>query len=113
MDNPSRNNYLEFLTSSWSDTYFYEMRYEDSLVCVAVVDLMHNAMSAVYTFFDPDYAKNSLGKYAILYEIAEARRLELDWLYLGYWIEGCNKMEYKSEYRPAEYYIENEWRREY
>lgn len=112
MNNPSQENYLDFLTASWADTYFYEIRDTDVLVCVAVIDLMSNAMSAVYTFFEPDYASYSLGKFSILFEIEEAKRLELDWLYLGYWIEACQKMNYKNEYQPLEYYIDNEWRRE-
>ena len=111
MDNPSESNYMEFLTSSWSDTYFYEMRLEGKLLCVAVVDYMENAMSAVYTFFDPDYTRNSLGRFAILFELEEARKLGMDWLYLGYWIEGCGKMEYKSEYKPLEFFIDNLWQR--
>ena len=111
MDNPTEANYMEFLTSSWSDTFFYEMRRNGQLLCVAVVDFMDNAMSAVYTFFDPDYSRNSLGRYAILYELEEAWRLELKWLYLGYWIKGCEKMEYKNEYQPLEYFINNMWTR--
>lgn len=112
MDSPTMENYKEFLIASWTNTYFYEMRFKDKLVCVAVVDYMDNALSAVYTFYDPDYARYSPGKYAILFEIEEARRLGKHWLYLGYWIEGCNKMEYKSEYRPMEYYINNEWKKD-
>jgi len=102
---------MEFLTSSWSDTCFYEMRLEEKLVCVAVVDTMDNALSAVYTFFDPACSRNSLGRYAILYELEEAKRRGMDWLYLGYWIEGCGKMEYKNEYKPLEFFIDNEWKR--
>lgn len=112
MNNPSQENYLDFLTASWSDTYFYEMRDADVLVCVAVIDLLTNAMSAIYTFFEPDYARHSLGKFAILLEIEETKRLGLDWLYLGYWIKACQKMNYKNEYQPLEYYIDNEWQRQ-
>jgi len=111
MDDPTRENYIEFLIASWTETYFYEMRDADRLVCVAVVDYMDDALSAVYTFFDPEYAKYSLGKFSIIFEIEEARRSGRKWLYLGYWIEGCDKMEYKSEYRPMEFYINNEWKR--
>jgi len=111
MDNPSEINFMDFLTSSWADTFFYEMRDGEKLVCVAVVDFMTNALSAVYTFFDPDYARSSPGRFAILYEIEEAKRNAMDWLYLGYWIEDCRKMDYKNEYQPMEYYINDEWKR--
>ncbi len=109
MDNPTPDSYMSFLAASWSETYFYEMRYREDLVCVTVIDMMENALSAVYTFFDPAYGKMSPGKYAILYQIELARNLGLEWLYLGYWIEGCRKMNYKNEYRPLEYYIDNQW----
>lgn len=112
MDNPAPENYIEFLTASWAETYFYEMRDAGKLICIAVVDYMDDALSAVYTFFDPDYAKYSPGKFSILFEIEEARRTGKKWLYLGYWIEGCNKMEYKSEYKPMEFYIDNQWIRD-
>jgi arginine-tRNA-protein transferase len=111
MDDPDEKNYMDFLTSSWADTYFYEMRWGNKLIAIAVMDLMNNGISAVYTFFDLDYSKNSPGRFAILYEIDEAKRLGLQWLYLGYWIKGCGKMEYKNEYQPMEYFINNEWTR--
>jgi len=109
MDNPTPGNYMEFLTSSWSDTLFYEMRLNKQLVAVAVVDVMVDALSAVYTFFDTDLQKRSLGNYAILYEIQQAKQSGLKWLYLGYWIDECDKMRYKTEYQPAEFFINGEW----
>ncbi len=110
MDNPSKSSYMEFLTSSWTDSRFIEFRHEDTLIAVAVIDLMENALSAVYTFFDPEQSDRSPGRYAVLYEIELAKRYGYTWLYLGYWIDGCDKMKYKNEYRPHEYYIDNEWR---
>lgn len=112
MDNPTEKTYLEFLTSNWSLTWFYEMRRGERLVCIAVVDFMAKALSAVYTFFEPDDARFSPGKFAILHEIAEARRLGFDWLYLGYWIRDSEKMQYKNEYQPLEYFYDNQWRPE-
>lgn len=109
MDDPDEKNYMDFLTSTWADTYFYEMRLDGKLIGVAVMDFMNNAISAVYTFFDLKYSKNSPGRFAILYEIEEAKRHGFKWLYLGYWIKGCDKMEYKNEYQPMEYFINNEW----
>ena len=109
MDDPTPENFMEFLIASWTDTYFYEMRLDDLLICVAVVDYMDEALSAVYTFYDPEFSRYSPGKFSILFEIEEARRLGKQWLYLGYWINGCNKMQYKSEYQPMDYYINNEW----
>ena len=109
MDNPTPENYLEFLVASWSETEFHEIRLGERLIGVAVMDVMDNALSAVYTYFDPEFERRSLGRYSILYEVEEARRRGLQWLYLGYWIENCRKMSYKNEYRPLQYFADNAW----
>lgn len=109
MDNPTQASYSQFLTSSWAATLFYEFRLQQRLLAVAVVDHFKQSLSAVYTFFDPDCPKRSLGAYAILWQIEEAKRLQQDWLYLGYWIESCRKMHYKIEYQPLEYYHQGSW----
>ncbi|WP_353571203.1 arginyltransferase [Candidatus Albibeggiatoa sp. nov. BB20] len=112
MDNPSPTDYLEFLSSSWSKTFFYEFHLQDKLLAVAVVDVFENGLSAVYTFFDPDFNQRSLGAYAILFEIDLAKKLGLDYVYLGYWIEECRKMAYKTDYQPLEYYVGNHWQKQ-
>ncbi|MDX1518616.1 MAG: arginyltransferase [Gammaproteobacteria bacterium] len=109
MDNPSEAGYMEFLTASWTDSRFIEFRHGTQLVAVAVIDVMENALSAVYTWFDPEQSDRSPGRYSVLYEIELARQYGYSWLYLGYWINQCDKMKYKNEYRPHEYYINNEW----
>ena len=90
---------------------FIEFRLEHRLLALCVLDYLDNGLSAVYTFFDPDYPKRSLGAYSILWSIYETGRLGLDWLYLGYWIETSPKMCYKSEYRPQERRQGEQWRR--
>lgn len=111
MDNPTPESYMQFLTSDWSDTIFYEFRLKRQLLGVAVVDVLESGTSAVYTFFDPSYPERSLGVYAILWEIEETKRLQFDWLYLGYWIRECRKMRYKIEYHPLEHYHHGVWQR--
>jgi arginine-tRNA-protein transferase len=111
MDNPEQADFLRFLTAAQIDTTFYELREADALLGVAVVDRLRDGLSAVYTFFDPDLAQRSLGGLAILLLIDEAQRLGLQYLYLGYWIDGCDKMHYKTEYQPAEGFIDSNWRR--
>lgn len=112
MDNPSQESYVDFLLSTWAETLLIEFRHEGRLLAVAVADRMDDALSAVYTFYAPEEARRSLGRNAVLTEIAEARRLGLRWLYLGYWIEDCRKMRYKVEYQPIEYYWDGAWRRD-
>ncbi|QJD31396.1 arginyltransferase [Methylococcus geothermalis] len=107
----SRDEYWSFLGSSWAETRFVEFRTDAELLGVAVVDYVPGAMSAVYTFFDPGASARSPGSLAILWQISEARRLGLNWLYLGYWIGGCRKMNYKAKFRPLEALLGNRWRR--
>ena len=71
-----------------------------------------DGLSAVYTFYDPGFSSRSLGIFSILYEIEQAKRMGLDWLYLGYWIAECNKMNYKDQFRPLEYLYDNDWIRD-
>jgi len=109
MDVSEPERYREFLLSTWSDTWCYEFRSESRLLAVAVIDRLSRGDSAVYTFYDPDHAERSLGRFAVLWQIAEARRLDLSWLYLGYWIQECPKMSYKSGYRPLEIFRDGLW----
>lgn len=69
---------------------------------VAIVDRMKDGFSAVYSFFAPDEPRRSLGAQLILTLIAEAARLELDYVYLGYWIRETRKMAYKTRFQPLE-----------
>jgi len=110
MENPMPDDYLNFLASDWSDTLFLEFRANDTLLGVAVTDCLPDALSAVYTFFDPGFAARSPGTLAILMQIETARQLDLDWLYLGYWIPECQKMAYKSRFRPLQVFRDGRWK---
>ena len=106
---PSRKQFEEFLGNPWESTRFLEFRLSGRLIGCAVVDILNGGLSAIYTYFDPTYTDRSLGNWAILHQISMARRLGLDYLYLGYWIADCAKMKYKANYRPLELYRENNW----
>jgi len=109
MNDPDPEKYMEFLTSEWSVTRFLEFRLDGQLLAVAVVDQLEDGFSAVYTFFDPDLSKRSLGTLGILWSIEFTRELEFDWLYLGYWIQECPKMSYKSQFQPLQQFIQGQW----
>ncbi|MFT5658223.1 MAG: arginyl-tRNA--protein-N-Asp/Glu arginylyltransferase [Gammaproteobacteria bacterium] len=109
MANPSQADYHRFLISDWTDTDFIEFRLGRILVAVAVSDVTDTGLSAVYTFFDPDYANRSLGHFAILKQIEESKSRDLEYLYLGYWIKDCDKMSYKNRYKPLEGFINDQW----
>jgi arginine-tRNA-protein transferase len=106
--NPDK--YHQFLVANGRNSVFFEFRVEASLVAVSVVDVLLDGLSAVYTFFEPDYHKRSLGTFAILWETEEARRRNMDWLYLGYWIDECDKMAYKTNFRPIQGFRNGSWR---
>lgn len=109
MANPNKDDYYRFLICDWAETICLEFRLDGELIGVAVCDHMSSGLSAVYTFFDPELASRSLGHFAILKQIEQAKTLDLDYLYLGYWINDCDKMSYKSRYRPLEAYINDRW----
>lgn len=102
--------YTSFLVESTEFTSFYEFRLDGQLLAVSVVDHLRSSLSATYTFYDPDCSQRSLGRYCILWLIAQTRKLGLPYLHLGYWIRNCQKMNYKIEYRPVELYVSQEWR---
>ena len=77
---------------------------------MAVTDLVEDALSAVYTFYDPGEAARGLGTLAILHQIDWARREGRHHLYLGYWIAGHPKMDYKRRFQPLEHFEGRGWR---
>ena len=109
MDGGSEADYRQFLLSPWGRTLLLELRLGSRLAAVAVTDVLKDSFSAVYTFYDPELAGRSLGTYAILAQIDEARRRGLRWLYLGYWIAESRKMSYKDRFRPFQTLREDGW----
>ncbi|MEM8933720.1 MAG: arginyltransferase [Acidobacteriota bacterium] len=77
----------------------------DRLLCVALIDLLPRAISAVYCYYDPEERQRGLGVYSVLYQAALARQRDLAHLYLGFWIQGNPSMRYKAGYRPHELLI--------
>jgi arginine-tRNA-protein transferase len=109
MAKSSPDEYIRFLGSSWCDTRFIEFSIADELAAVAIVDCVDDGLSAVYTFFDPKFSSYSLGVYAVLWQIDYAQQQGLEWLYLGFWIADCQKMNYKDQYQPLQGFIDQQW----
>ena len=109
MDDQSPGQYRDFLIGTWSDTLFFEYSLGGAVVAVSVVDRLADALSCVYTFFDPAHERRSLGTYAILHAIDVAHRSALQWLYLGYYVADCRKMRYKGDFRPQERLVDGQW----
>jgi arginine-tRNA-protein transferase len=79
---------------------------------VTVADKMLDGLAAIYTFFDPDQPQRSLGTEAILLQIRQAQSMGLPFVYLGYWIDGCRKMAYKSRFSPLELFVDGQWQQQ-
>lgn len=102
MDSGNREAFHAFLECGWGEAQFWEFRAAGRLLAVAVVDRVPEALSAVYTFFDPDEADRSLGTLAVLKQIENAAARKLGHVYLGYWVAGSRKMDYKKKFQPLE-----------
>lgn len=109
MDEDTEKQYSQFLLTSGVESRLVEFRTTEGAVrMVALIDVLDNGLSAVYTFFDPD-AAGSLGTYGVLWQIQQCQRLDMPWLYLGYWIQESRKMSYKSRFRPYQIYYDGQW----
>jgi arginine-tRNA-protein transferase len=110
MDPEDRTAFRSFLASAWGESEVLAFRDSSGrLMAGAVADRVPRGLSAVYTYFEPDEAGRSLGTYAILREIERAQALRLAYLYLGYWVPGSVKMDYKRHFRPLEILGVNGW----
>jgi len=112
MDDHGTVEFDQFLVGAWSQGRFLELREHGThrLLAVAVTDLVgDDALSAVYTFFDPGEAARGLGTLAILRQLEWAARDGRRHLYLGYWIAGHRKMDYKRRFRPLEAFDGRGW----
>ena len=75
---------------------------DGQLVAVALTDTLSDGLSMVYSFFEPGLSKRSLGKFMILDHIQRTLAEHLSYVYMGYWVAGCSKMDYKSRFKPIE-----------
>jgi leucyl-tRNA---protein transferase len=81
------------------------------LIAVALTDVLADGLSMVYSFFEPDEAPRSLGTLMVLDHVARARSMGLAYVYLGYWVRGSRKMDYKSRFLPQERLTPDGWAR--
>ena len=103
--------YEQFLVETCADTIELTYRCAGQLVGVAIADRTTDALSAVYCFYDPAYARLSPGTYSILKQLALCRAWGLRYLYLGLYVAECSSMSYKARFLPHERRIGGLWRR--
>ena len=105
-----RDGYGALVEESAVETRLAEFRCADGrLYGVSVFDVVADGLSAVYSFYEPLRVKDSPGSYMILRLLSEAGERALPYLYLGYWIDGCDKMDYKARFRPLEVHGADGW----
>ena len=103
------NDYNDFLIKSNVKSKLIEFWDGDLLKIVTIVDILNDGISAVYTFFNPNDKKVSYGTYAVTWLINWCKKEQLKYIYLGYWIGECNKMKYKTNFKPYELFIDGYW----
>ncbi len=106
----NKKQFVSFLGGDLTEQVFIETWHNEELIAVAITDVLADALSAVYTFYDPSQRKNGLGVYSILQQIELANKMAKPYLYLGYQIDQCKKMNYKNRYFPYQQLIENNWK---
>ncbi len=110
MNEMTADDYMAMVEDTVVDTHLIEYIAPDKrLLGVALIDRLSDGLSMVYSFFDPDEKTRSLGSFMILDQITRTRKAGLNYLYLGYWIEGCRKMMYKKRFKPIEKLTDEGW----
>jgi leucyl-tRNA---protein transferase len=110
MANMSRRDYSSMVLTSPVDTSIIEFRTSDgTLVAGCLIDHLSDGYSAVYSFFEPNSGRQSLGSYIVLWLVQQARLHNLEHIYLGYLVEGSSKMAYKARFGPLEAFGANGW----
>ena len=102
-------DYKKMMEAPGIETKIYEYYYEKKLVACVISDFLDDSISMVYSFYSEEILKKSIGKYMILDHLELAKNLNKNYVYLGYWVEGCNKMDYKSKFNSSQVLMNSKW----
>ncbi len=114
MDQDDVEQYIDFLVRTNVTSLMVEFRQStpDSaageLKMVSIIDRLKDGLSSVYTFFSPE-PRQAFGTFNVLWQIEQTRTMGLPHVYLGYWIDACDKMSYKTRFKPHELYVHGKW----
>jgi arginine-tRNA-protein transferase len=117
MDGDDQDQYKQFLLQSKVNSRLIEFRdgpdgeEPGKLRIVSIIDVVQSGLSSVYTFFDTSNESASYGTFAIMWQIEQTRKLQLPYLYLGYYIKESPKMSYKAQFEPLEILVDDVWQR--
>ncbi len=104
----NRTTFLDFISSNWLKPHFLHLYQDEELIAIAVTDVLPNAMSALYTFYQPDHPL-SLGTLAVLIQIQQCQLANKQWLYLGYQVDDCPAMNYKVRFQQHQRLVNQRW----
>jgi leucyl-tRNA---protein transferase len=99
-----------------ADSRIVEYRFDEScsnageMACAVLMDVLGDGISMIYSFYEPSYEARSLGTLMVLDAIARAQRMGLPYVYLGYFVQGSRKMEYKARFTPQQRLTPDGWR---
>lgn len=105
---PKEKDFSQFAQCSWLNTQFLHVYDDGRLIAIAVTDILSNSASAFYTFFDPD-STLSLGTMGVLLQLKYCQQQGKRWLYLGYQINECPAMNYKTRFQPNQKLVNQSW----
>jgi arginyl-tRNA--protein-N-Asp/Glu arginylyltransferase len=117
MDGDDQDQYKQFLLQSKVNSRMIEFRdgpdgeEPGKLRIVSIIDVVQSGLSSVYTFFDTSNPRASYGTFTIMWQIEQTKKLQLPYLYLGYYIEESPKMSYKAQFEPLEVLVNDVWQR--
>ena len=103
------SDYESFLLRSPNPSLELSLWHEQALVAVSITDVGRDCLSAVYCFFDPHFSRWSPGTLCILMQIVLARRQQMQWLYLGFYVAANRHLAYKANFRPHQRRIDGQW----
>jgi arginine-tRNA-protein transferase len=102
-------DFAAMVDESFVDSHVIEYRLEGELVAAVLVDALDDGLSLIYSFYEPTLFRRGLGTFIILDQLIRTRDLGLDYLYLGYWVNGSDKMNYKARFLPQERLTAEGW----